>query len=92
MEMPVPCSKCKEWVELNSTRESNLNMGEMLCPSCYSTDDLVHDKVEEIKNIQYMLDNNEPDVKGNRRGWKKNIKELKKEISELGYNFEDYNY
>ena len=25
MEMPVPCSKCGEWVELNSTRESELN-------------------------------------------------------------------
>ena len=38
MEMPVPCSKCGEWVELNSTRESELNKGKMLCPECYSTD------------------------------------------------------
>lgn len=30
MEMPVPCSKCGEWVELNSTRESELNKGKML--------------------------------------------------------------
>ena len=49
MEMPVPCSKCGEWVELNSTRESELNKGKMLCPECYSTEDSVKDKIEEIK-------------------------------------------
>ena len=86
MEMPVPCSKCGEWVELNSTRESELNKGKMLCPECYSTDDSVKDKIEEIKDIQLMLDNNDPEVRGDRRGWKRNINKLKQEIIELGYD------
>lgn len=90
--MPVPCDKCKEWVELNSTRTSELDNTKMLCPECFSTDSSVHNKVGEIKDIQYMLDNNDPEVKGDRRGWKRNIKELKNEIKELGYNAEDYIY
>lgn len=90
MEMPVPCDKCHEWVELNSTRESELDKTKMLCPNCFATDSLVHDKVEEIKDIQYMLDNNDSEVKGDRRGWKRNIKELKQEITKLGYNYEDH--
>lgn len=92
MEMPVPCSKCGEWVELNSTRESELNKGKMLCPECYSTEDSVKDKIEEINDIQLMLDNNDPEVKGDRRGWKRNINELKQEIIELGYDPEEYLY
>lgn len=92
MEMPVPCDKCGKWVELNSTRESKLNKGQMLCHECYSIDDTVKDKIEEIKDIQIMLDNNDPEVKGDRRGWKRNIKELKKEIVDLGYDPEKYMY
>lgn len=92
MEMPVPCDKCREWVDLNSTRESELDKGKMLCPECYSTDYLVKEKVEEIKDIQFMLDNNDQEVKGDRRGWKRNIKELKKEITNLGYDPEEYLY
>lgn len=92
MEMPVPCDKCRKWVELNSIRESELNKGQMLCPECYSIDDTVKDKIEEIKDIQFMLDNNDPEVKGGRRGWKRNIKELKKEIVDLGYDPEEYLY
>lgn len=64
----------------------------MLCPECYSTDDLVKDKIEEIKDIQLMLDNNDPEVKGDRLGWKRNIKDLKQEIIELGYDPEEYLY
>lgn len=92
MEMPVPCSKCGKWVELNDTRESELNRGEMLCRECASSDYLVKQKIEEIQDIQYMLDNNDPDVRGDRRGWKRNIKDLKKEIEDLGYDYSDYEY
>jgi len=92
MEMPVPCSKCGEWVELNDTRESELNKGEMLCKSCYWIDSEAKSKVREIQDIQLMLDNNDPEVKGDRRGWKRNIKELKAEIKELGYDYNDYEY
>ena len=92
MEMPVPCDKCKERVELNSTRESELTRGLMLCSSCSGTESLVKQYVDEIKDIQYMLDNNDPEVKGDRRGWKQNIKDLKNKISDLDYDFEDYNY
>ena len=31
------------------------NKEKMLCPECYSTDDSVKDKIEEIKDIQLML-------------------------------------
>ena len=37
---------------------------------------------------RYMLDNNEPEVKGDRRGWKRNIKEAKQKIKELGYDYD----
>lgn len=89
MEMPVPCDGCHEWVELNDTRQSELDPKKMLCRECYSTDYLVNQYKEEINDIQYMLDNNEPEVKGDRRGWKRNIKELKQQISDLGYNYDD---
>lgn len=92
MEMPVPCDKCKEWVELNSTRESELDKGRLLCPECYHIDSTVKDKIDEIKDIQSMLDDNDPEVRGDRRGWKRNIKDLKTEIVEYGYSFDDYDY
>lgn len=88
MEMPVPCCKCGELVELNSTRQSELDKKQMLCPDCYHTDSEVKDLLDEINDIQYMLDNNEPEVKGDRRGWKRNIKEAKEKIKELGYDYE----
>lgn len=89
MEMPVPCNKCGEWVELNDTRQSELNEKDMLCRECYSIDNTVNGYKEEIDDIQHMLDNNDPEVKGDRRGWKRNIKELKTKISELGYNYDE---
>jgi len=92
LEMPVPCDKCGEWIELNSTRESELEKGKMLCRECYSTDDLVNEKIDEIKDIQYMLDNNDLEAKGNKRELKRRIKDLKAEITELGYDFEHYNH
>lgn len=88
--MPVTCTKCNEWVELNSTRESKLTRGVLLCPECSSTDSIVKYKIEEIKDIQNMLDNNDPEVHGDRRGWKRKIKDLKKEITDLGYDPEQY--
>jgi|GEM_PF-2128510 hypothetical protein len=90
MEMPVPCSKCKKWVELNDTRKSRLNRGDMLCPNCYSNDYSAYEMIREINDIQSMLNNNDPEVKGDRRGWKKNIKELKEEVAELGFDSDDY--
>lgn len=90
MEMPVPCDKCGEWVELNDTRESELKKGEMLCRECYHIDSEVKSKVEEIEDIQLMLDNHDEEVRGNRMGWKRNIKELKSEIKELGYDYAVY--
>ena len=88
MEMPVNCSKCGEWVELNSTRESPLNQ-QLMCSDCYHKDDEVNDLVEEAKDIIYDLENQAEYMKGDRRGWKKNLKELKEKISSLGYSFDD---
>ncbi|OJU34446.1 MAG: hypothetical protein BGN96_13895 [Bacteroidales bacterium 45-6] len=90
MEMPVPCDKCNEWVELNDTRESPLKKGRMLCRNCFSDEYEVKNKIDEIESIQYMLDNNDPEVKGNRLGWKSNIKQLRSEMSSLGYDPEEY--
>lgn len=50
MEMPVPCGKCHEWVELNSTRESEINKGEMLCCNCSNIDI----EVKELRSILMM--------------------------------------
>lgn len=76
--MPVPCDECKGWIELNETRESPLKKDKMLCRECYSGASQVRDMIDEIKDIQYMLDTNDEAVKGDRRGWKANIKVLKK--------------
>lgn len=90
LEMPVPCNGCSRLVDLNDTRESTLDKGKMLCPECYHNDSEVKFKIEEIEDIQYMLDNNEKELRCDRKGWKRNIKELKKEIIELGYDPEEY--
>lgn len=91
MEMPVPCDKCGEWVELTDCRTSELTK-KLLCRDCCDVEDEVKAKIDEIKDIQYMLDNNDEEVRGDRRGWKRNIKDLKKEIIELGYDPEELLY
>jgi len=88
MEMPVLCEKCGEWVELNDCRQSELTK-RLLCRDCCNVEDKVKAAADEIKDIQYMLDNNDEQVRGDRKGWKQNIKILKKEIIELGYNPEE---
>ena len=90
MEMPVPCDKCGDWVELNETRESPLENGKMLCKQCYSEASQIKDIVAEIKDIQYMLDNNDESVKGDRRGWKANMKVLKNQLLQQGYDFDNF--
>lgn len=89
MEMPVNCPKCGEWFELNSSRESPLN-NQLLCGECFQKDDEVNDLVEEAKDIHYDLENYAEYMKGDRRGWKKNLKELKNKIARLGYSFDDF--
>ncbi|HUI31998.1 MAG TPA: hypothetical protein VLY84_00145 [Dysgonamonadaceae bacterium] len=88
MEMPVPCSRCNDIVELHSTKESPLS-NELLCQECYSTDNQVNDLFEEAKDIQYDLENHAEHMKGDRRGWKKNLKELKNKIKKLGFDFDE---
>lgn len=88
MEMPTPCSKCKEVVELNDLRESNFTK-EMLCDECYSTDSELYYLVDEAKDIQRDLEDYAEHMKGDRRGWKKKLKELKKQIDELGGDVDD---
>ncbi|MCT3917517.1 hypothetical protein HZQ04_15760 [Elizabethkingia anophelis] len=85
MEMPVICNKCNELVELHSTIESDLT-GNLLCRNCASEENEVKELLDEIEDIQYMLDNNDPQVKGDRRGWKANIKQLQNRIKDLGYD------
>lgn len=88
MEMPVSCINCKEVVELNSTRISPLTK-DLVCQDCYRTHDQVNDLFEEAKQISYDLENEEDYMKGDRRGWKKNLKELKLKIKELGFSYDD---
>lgn len=89
MEMPVMC-KCGEWIELDSTRESPLKKDQLLCRECFSSEDKVNDLIQEAKDIQYDLDNDAEYMKGDRRGWKKRIKEIKEQVKKLGYNYDDY--
>lgn len=88
MEMPVPCCKCREIVELHSTRESSLTK-KLMCDECCSTSNQVNSLVEEAKDIQNDLDNHAEHMKGDRRGWKKNLKNLKQQIDDLGYSSDD---
>ena len=89
MEMPVNCCRCDEVVELHTTRQSPLNK-QLLCNECYSKDNEVYHLIDEAKDIHYDLENHAEHMKGDRRGWKRNLKELKIKISKLGYSFEDY--
>ncbi|MEL7600592.1 MAG: hypothetical protein AAGU18_10920 [Proteiniphilum sp.] len=89
MEMPVPCSKCGEWVELNSTRQGPLSR-ELICANCCREEESVSFLIDEAKDIHYDLKNYAEHMKGDRRGWKKNLKELTEKISVLGYSFDDF--
>lgn len=88
LEMPVPCPVCEEWCELNSTKESPLTK-ELLCSNCYSNHYTVNELKEEIDTIQLDLDNNESYMKGDRKGWKANIKENKEKIKTYGFKYEE---
>lgn len=88
MEMPVPCS-CGEWVELHSTRQSPMNQ-RLICLACYNKETEVRPLIEEAQDISYDLENYAEHMKGDRRGWKKKLKELKANISKLGYDFFDF--
>lgn len=87
MEMPVTCPKCNEWVELNETRESDLTK-KLLCKSCCSEENQINEWVEEARDITYDLDNNAEHMKGDRRGWRKNLKEIKDKIKKAGYDYD----
>ncbi len=87
--MPVSCFKCDELVELNSTRQGELSK-DLLCESCYGEEDHAKCLIDEAKDIYYDLENYAEHMKGDRRGWKKNLKELKEKISALGYSFDDF--
>lgn len=90
LEMPVPCAECDDWVELNETRESPIYRNKMVCKNCYAEHYIIKEIVDEIKDIQYMFDCNDETLKGDRRGWKKNMKDLKNELLEKGYRFDDF--
>lgn len=89
MEMPVQCPKCKEIIELDETRESNLTK-ELLCSECCAEENEVFELVSEADDIQYDLNSYAEHMKGDRRGWKKNLKEIKDKIKKLGYDFETH--
>jgi len=89
MEMPVQCQKCKDIVELNSTRESNLTK-KLLCSDCCSEENEVFELVSEADDIRYDLENYAEHMKGDRRGWKNNLKELKEKIKSFGYDYDFY--
>ena len=86
--MPVLCPKCGEWVEFDETRNSELT-NKLLCKVCCTVENEVYYLLEEAKDIQFDLDAYAEHMKGDRRGWKRNLKELKEEISKLGYCFDE---
>ena len=67
MEMPVPCKRCNEIVELQTTQESPLD-GILLCSECYSDDYNVFQLIEEARDINYDLKNNADHMKGDKLG------------------------
>lgn len=85
--MPVPCDKCGEWVELNDCRESDLTK-KLLCSDCCDIEDEVNRLKENITDIQIDLDNKAEHTIGNRRSLKNEIKEMKKQINDLGYDYD----
>lgn len=91
MEMPVPCDNCGEWVELNNCKESDLTK-KLMYRSCCLVEDEVHQLKEEITDLQLDLDNEAEYTIGNRRMYKKEIKEKKERIKELGFNYDDLVY
>lgn len=88
MEMPVPCPRCGEWIELHDTRKSPLTE-DLLCDECFTVEDEVYDLKEEADDIKYDLDNHAEHMKGDRRGWKNNLKELKEKIKALGFDYDE---
>lgn len=91
MEMPVPCDNCGEWVELNDCKESDLTK-KLMCRSCCQVEDEVHQLKEEITDLHLDLDNEAEYTVGNRRMYKKEIKEKKERIKELGFSYDDLVY
>jgi len=89
MEMPVPCERCGEVVELHETRKGPLTK-ELVCDECFSKEDQINDLIEEAKTISDDLENHEEYMKGDRRGWKRNLKELKAKIEIEGFDLNEY--
>lgn len=57
MEMPVLCSRCGEWVELNDTRQSPYK-DDLVCRSCF-------DKLSERKELENEIFELEIDFENN---------------------------
>jgi hypothetical protein len=80
MEMPVPCDGCGEWVELNECRHSPLTQ-KLVCRNCAQRDKKTYDIRSRIEELQLDLDDNAEYMKGNRRGYKKELKDLKMKLT-----------
>lgn len=83
--MPVICLKCGDLVELYKTRKSPLNE-QLICKQCFEKENEVKELIEEAKDIHYDLENYAEYMKGDRNGWKNNLKQLKNKIKELGFD------
>ena len=79
MEMPVPCNKCGEWVELNDTRQSPYSE-ELICPECYNAEEARKEIENEIRDLEEDLENEAEYTVGHRREHKKQLKELRERL------------
>lgn len=91
MEMPVPCSDCQKWIDLDETRTSPYDK-KLKCQECYQKDSNAYEIYREAYDIQCDLDCYAEHMKGDRRGWKKNLKVLKNKLNELGYDYEEFTF
>ena len=82
MEMPCPCDDCGKWFDLNDGRESPYRRGITICRECHDRQSERKELENQIEELQLDLDNEAEYTVGNRREYKKELKELKQKLKE----------
>ena len=81
MEMPCLCD-CGKWFDLNDGRESPYRRDVVICRDCYDKQSERRELENQIEDLQLDLDNEAEYTVGNRRMYKKELKELKEKLKE----------
>lgn len=83
MEMPCPCDECGGWFDLNDGHESPYKRGIVICRNCYDKQNERKELENQIEELQLDLDNEAEYTVGNRRMYKKELKELESKLEKL---------